>query len=106
MRFAEVTQEVEVARPTDKAISGLTPGRRYRNQARGGPVGDGMSRCYVICPLMSLPVSLFLKKSVSHKKTVYFLSPQKASAKKNLNQSISDISFIIYLFFSIFPSLL
>ncbi|XP_014636350.1 kinesin-like protein KIF23 isoform X7 [Diceros bicornis minor] len=40
MRFAEVTQEVEVARPVDKAICGLTPGRRYRNQARGGPVGD------------------------------------------------------------------
>ena len=52
----------------------------------------------------SLSVSLFLKKSVSHKKTVYFLSPRKTSAKKNLNQSISDISFIIYLFF-IFPSL-
>ncbi|KAK2501477.1 hypothetical protein MC885_015455 [Smutsia gigantea] len=40
MRFAEVTQEVEVARPADKAICGLTPGRRYRNHARGGPVGD------------------------------------------------------------------
>ncbi|XP_058429295.1 kinesin-like protein KIF23 isoform X5 [Marmota monax] len=40
MRFAEVTQEVEVARPVDKVICGLTPGRRYRNQARGGPVGD------------------------------------------------------------------
>ncbi|XP_040349042.1 kinesin-like protein KIF23 isoform X4 [Herpailurus yagouaroundi] len=40
MRFAEVTQEVEVARPVDRAICGLTPGRRYRNQARGGPVGD------------------------------------------------------------------
>ncbi|XP_049762009.1 kinesin-like protein KIF23 isoform X4 [Elephas maximus indicus] len=40
MRFAEVTQEVEVARPVDKAICGLTPGRRLRNQARGGPVGD------------------------------------------------------------------
>ncbi|XP_019297173.2 kinesin-like protein KIF23 isoform X6 [Panthera pardus] len=40
MRFAEVTQEVEVARPIDRAICGLTPGRRYRNQARGGPVGD------------------------------------------------------------------
>nr|XP_040131168.1 kinesin-like protein KIF23 isoform X6 [Ictidomys tridecemlineatus] len=40
MRFAEVTQEVEVARPIDKVICGLTPGRRYRNQARGGPVGD------------------------------------------------------------------
>ncbi|XP_073068182.1 kinesin-like protein KIF23 isoform X4 [Manis javanica] len=40
MRFAEVTQEVEVARPVDKAICGLTPGRRFRNQARAGPVGD------------------------------------------------------------------
>ncbi|XP_008069447.1 kinesin-like protein KIF23 [Carlito syrichta] len=39
MRFAEVTQEVEVARPVDKAICGLTPGRRYRNQARM-PVGE------------------------------------------------------------------
>ncbi|KAG8440817.1 hypothetical protein GDO86_006523 [Hymenochirus boettgeri] len=48
MRFAEMTQEVEVARPADKPICGLTPGRRYRNQAfkeeltrrleeRGGP---------------------------------------------------------------------
>ncbi|KAM6202746.1 kinesin-like protein KIF23 [Rhynchocyon petersi] len=40
MRFAEMTQEVEVARPVDKAICGLTPGRRFRNQARGGPVGE------------------------------------------------------------------
>uniref|UniRef100_A0A2K6SHQ3 Kinesin-like protein n=1 Tax=Saimiri boliviensis boliviensis TaxID=39432 RepID=A0A2K6SHQ3_SAIBB len=39
MRFAEVTQEVEVARPIDKVICGLTPGRRYRNQPRG-PIGD------------------------------------------------------------------
>ncbi|KAM5171024.1 kinesin-like protein KIF23 [Mantella aurantiaca] len=49
MRFAEMTQEVEVARPIDKPICGLTPGRRYRNMAfkdeltrrleeRGGPV--------------------------------------------------------------------
>uniref|UniRef100_A0A4W3ICR1 Kinesin-like protein n=1 Tax=Callorhinchus milii TaxID=7868 RepID=A0A4W3ICR1_CALMI len=28
MRFAEMTQEVEVARPVDKPICGLTPGRR------------------------------------------------------------------------------
>ncbi|XP_064013921.1 kinesin-like protein KIF23 isoform X2 [Pogoniulus pusillus] len=51
MRFAEMTQEVEVARPVDRALCGLTPGRRYRNQAfreelarklelRGGPI-DG-----------------------------------------------------------------
>ncbi|NWX38181.1 KIF23 protein, partial [Notiomystis cincta] len=50
MRFAEMTQEVEVARPVDRALCGLTPGRRLRNQAfreelsrklelRGGPVG-------------------------------------------------------------------
>ncbi|XP_063170082.1 kinesin-like protein KIF23 isoform X8 [Candoia aspera] len=53
MRFAEITQEVEVARPADKPLYGLTPGRRFKNQAfreelsrqleiRGGPVdGDG-----------------------------------------------------------------
>ncbi|NWV30055.1 KIF23 protein, partial [Origma solitaria] len=50
MRFAEMTQEVEVARPVDRPLCGLTPGRRFRNQAfreelsrklemRGGPVG-------------------------------------------------------------------
>uniref|UniRef100_A0A3Q0R9S1 Kinesin-like protein n=1 Tax=Amphilophus citrinellus TaxID=61819 RepID=A0A3Q0R9S1_AMPCI len=33
MRFAEMTQEVEVARPVDRPIYGFTPGRRYRNQA-------------------------------------------------------------------------
>ncbi|XP_005930492.1 kinesin-like protein KIF23 isoform X9 [Haplochromis burtoni] len=48
MRFAEMTQEVEVARPVDRPICGLAPGRRHRNQAfrdelsrrleeRGGP---------------------------------------------------------------------
>ncbi|NXK69270.1 KIF23 protein, partial [Sylvietta virens] len=52
MRFAEMTQEVEVARPMDRPLCGLTPGRRLRNQAfreelsrklelRGGPVGAG-----------------------------------------------------------------
>ncbi|KAJ6662927.1 hypothetical protein lerEdw1_011131 [Lerista edwardsae] len=51
MRFAEITQEVEVARPADKPLYGLTPGRRFKNQAfteelsrqleiRGGPI-DG-----------------------------------------------------------------
>nr|XP_056721738.1 kinesin-like protein KIF23 [Euleptes europaea] len=52
MRFAEITQEVEVARPFDKPLCGLTPGRRFKNQAfreelsrqleiRGGPIyGD------------------------------------------------------------------
>ncbi|NXB00868.1 KIF23 protein, partial [Cnemophilus loriae] len=52
MRFAEMTQEVEVARPVDRPLCGLTPGRRLRNQAfreelsrklelRGGPIGAG-----------------------------------------------------------------
>lgn len=52
MRFAEVTQEVEVARPVDRPICGFTPGRRHRNQAfkeelsrkleeRGGPIDKG-----------------------------------------------------------------
>ncbi|XP_014808270.1 PREDICTED: kinesin-like protein KIF23 isoform X3 [Calidris pugnax] len=51
MRFAEMTQEVEVTRPVDRPLCGLTPGRRFRNQAfqeelsrklelRGGPI-DG-----------------------------------------------------------------
>ncbi|RMB94188.1 hypothetical protein DUI87_28994 [Hirundo rustica rustica] len=33
MRFAEMTQEVEVSRPADRPLCGLTPGRRLRNQA-------------------------------------------------------------------------
>lgn len=52
MRFAEMTQEVEVARPVDRPICGFTPGRRHRNQAfkdelsrrleeRGGPAERG-----------------------------------------------------------------
>uniref|UniRef100_A0A673A4N3 Kinesin-like protein n=1 Tax=Sphaeramia orbicularis TaxID=375764 RepID=A0A673A4N3_9TELE len=42
MRFAEMTQEVEVARPMDRPICGFTPGRRHRNQERGGPVDRDM----------------------------------------------------------------
>ncbi|XP_034535875.1 kinesin-like protein KIF23 isoform X6 [Notolabrus celidotus] len=49
MRFAEMTQEVEIARPVDRPICGLAAGRRHRNQAfrdelsrrleeRGGPI--------------------------------------------------------------------
>lgn len=52
MRFAEMTQEVEVARPVDRPICGFTPGRRHRNRAfkeeltrkldeRGGPIDGG-----------------------------------------------------------------
>ncbi|XP_060889496.1 kinesin-like protein KIF23 isoform X5 [Labrus mixtus] len=48
MRFAEMTQEVEIARPVDRPICGLAAGRRHRNQVfrdelsrrleeRGGP---------------------------------------------------------------------
>uniref|UniRef100_A0A8C3P312 Kinesin-like protein n=1 Tax=Cyanoderma ruficeps TaxID=181631 RepID=A0A8C3P312_9PASS len=33
LRFAEMTQEVEVARPMDRPLCGLTPGRRLRHQA-------------------------------------------------------------------------
>ncbi|XP_039989627.1 kinesin-like protein KIF23 isoform X3 [Xiphias gladius] len=33
MRFAEMTQEVEVARPMDRPICGFTPGRRNRHHA-------------------------------------------------------------------------
>uniref|UniRef100_A0A672SPV8 Kinesin-like protein n=1 Tax=Sinocyclocheilus grahami TaxID=75366 RepID=A0A672SPV8_SINGR len=52
MRFAEMTQEVEVARPVDRPICGFAAGRRQRNQAfkeeltrrleeRGGPIDRG-----------------------------------------------------------------
>uniref|UniRef100_A0A667ZHS6 Kinesin-like protein n=1 Tax=Myripristis murdjan TaxID=586833 RepID=A0A667ZHS6_9TELE len=41
MRFAEMTQEVEVARPVDRPICGLAAGRRHRNQERGGPSTAG-----------------------------------------------------------------
>uniref|UniRef100_A0A4W3IIK2 Kinesin-like protein n=2 Tax=Callorhinchus milii TaxID=7868 RepID=A0A4W3IIK2_CALMI len=65
MRFAEMTQEVEVARPVDKPICGLTPGRRYRNQAfkeeltrklemRGGPI-NGVDPSVVEILLQSFP---------------------------------------------------
>jgi len=52
MRFAELTQEVEVARPADRPVCGLAAGRRQKNLAfkdepsrkldeRGGPVDRG-----------------------------------------------------------------
>uniref|UniRef100_A0A7N6BUB1 Kinesin-like protein n=1 Tax=Anabas testudineus TaxID=64144 RepID=A0A7N6BUB1_ANATE len=41
MRFAEMTQEVEVARPVDRPICGLAAGRRHRNQ-RGGPINENL----------------------------------------------------------------
>ncbi len=74
MRFAEMTQEVEVARPVDRPICGFAAGRRQRNQAfkeeltrrleeRGGPVDRGIFVC--VCELagyilkkMSCTVSL------------------------------------------------
>uniref|UniRef100_A0A3Q3VWM0 Kinesin-like protein n=1 Tax=Mola mola TaxID=94237 RepID=A0A3Q3VWM0_MOLML len=70
MRFAEMTQEVEVARPVDRPICGLTPGRRYRNQAfrdeltrrleeRGGPsnADDPVLLAQLIESLPALPPS-------------------------------------------------
>ncbi|KAM4677354.1 kinesin-like protein KIF23 isoform 6-T6 [Discoglossus pictus] len=67
MRFAEMTQEVEVARPIDKPICGLTPGRRYRNNAfkeelsrrleeRGGPVnGESDDQSVIEILIQSFP---------------------------------------------------
>ncbi|XP_051808547.1 kinesin-like protein KIF23 isoform X2 [Acanthochromis polyacanthus] len=70
MRFAEMTQEVEVARPVDRPICGFTPGRRHRNQAfkeelsrrleeRGGPVDRDVSSVmnYMVHSLPPLPSS-------------------------------------------------
>ncbi|XP_017547406.1 kinesin-like protein KIF23 isoform X3 [Pygocentrus nattereri] len=65
MRFAEMTQEVEVARPVDRPICGFAAGRRQRNQAfkeelsrrleeRGGPV-DGEPPSALSQLLQSLP---------------------------------------------------
>ncbi len=67
MRFAEMTQEVEVARPVDRPICGFAAGRRQRNQAfkeeltrrleeRGGPVDGG-----ILCVCVNLQVT-FSKK--------------------------------------------
>ncbi|XP_029008411.1 kinesin-like protein KIF23 isoform X2 [Betta splendens] len=70
MRFAEMTQEVEVARPVDRPICGFTPGRRHRNQAfkeelsrrleeRGGPVDKDVSSVlnHLVHSLPPLPSS-------------------------------------------------
>uniref|UniRef100_A0A674P0F9 Kinesin-like protein n=1 Tax=Takifugu rubripes TaxID=31033 RepID=A0A674P0F9_TAKRU len=56
MRFAEMTQEVEVARPVDRPICGLAAGRRHRNQ-RGGPINadDPIVLGQVIESLPALP---------------------------------------------------
>ncbi|XP_048887508.1 kinesin-like protein KIF23 isoform X3 [Brienomyrus brachyistius] len=65
MRFAEMTQEVEVARPVDRPICGFTAGRRQRNQAfkeelsrrleeRGGPI-NADSTSIISQLLQSLP---------------------------------------------------
>uniref|UniRef100_A0AAQ5Y9K7 Kinesin-like protein n=1 Tax=Amphiprion ocellaris TaxID=80972 RepID=A0AAQ5Y9K7_AMPOC len=58
MRFAEMTQEVEVARPVDRPICGFTPGRRHRNQ-RGGPVDRDVPSVinYMVHSLPPLPSS-------------------------------------------------
>ncbi|XP_078130277.1 kinesin-like protein KIF23 isoform X9 [Sander vitreus] len=73
MRFAEMTQEVEVARPVDRTICALAAGRRHRNRAfrdelshrleeQGGPIDDpallnqlmesipAMPRCELVDP--------------------------------------------------------
>uniref|UniRef100_A0A665UKE5 Kinesin-like protein n=1 Tax=Echeneis naucrates TaxID=173247 RepID=A0A665UKE5_ECHNA len=66
MRFAEMTQEVEVARPVDRPICGLAAGRRHRNQAfkeelsrrlaeRGGPINAGDDPVLVTQLTESLP---------------------------------------------------
>uniref|UniRef100_A0A8C8A186 Kinesin-like protein n=1 Tax=Oryzias sinensis TaxID=183150 RepID=A0A8C8A186_9TELE len=63
MRFAEMTQEVEVARPVDRAIYSLPAGRRHKNQAfkdelsrrlaeRGGPVNPGILAEIIVLPAL------------------------------------------------------
>uniref|UniRef100_A0A8D3BRY4 Kinesin-like protein n=1 Tax=Scophthalmus maximus TaxID=52904 RepID=A0A8D3BRY4_SCOMX len=66
MRFAEMTQEVEVARPVDRPICFLPAGRRHRNQAfrnefprrldeQGGPINDPVLLNQLIESLPALP---------------------------------------------------
>uniref|UniRef100_A0A673XGD5 Kinesin-like protein n=1 Tax=Salmo trutta TaxID=8032 RepID=A0A673XGD5_SALTR len=67
MRFAELTQEVEVARPVDRPICSLAAGRRHRNQAfrdelsrrqeerPGGPNNDGSVLNQLLDSLPALP---------------------------------------------------
>ncbi|XP_015273987.1 PREDICTED: kinesin-like protein KIF23 [Gekko japonicus] len=66
LRFAEITQEVEVARPLDKPLCGLTPGRRFKNQAfqeelsrqleiRGGPIEGDREQSVTEMLLQSIP---------------------------------------------------
>ncbi|XP_067827429.1 kinesin-like protein KIF23 isoform X7 [Heptranchias perlo] len=78
MRFAEMTQEVEIARPVDKPICGLTPGRRYRNQAfkeelmrklelRGGPTdGDPSVTEIFLQSFVPLPTVELMDASDEH----------------------------------------
>lgn len=66
MRFAEMTQEVEVARPVDRPICGLTAGRRHRNRVfrdemtrrmdeRGGSGSSGKPPSNLLyCPHLTL----------------------------------------------------
>lgn len=78
-----MTQEVEVARPVDKAICGLTPGRRFRNHVRGGPVGDGKACCWPL-PAGCL-VCVFFKEEKFPVRTGYILnilSFQEPSARQ------------------------
>lgn len=66
MRFAEMTQEVEVARPMDRPMCGFTPGRRHRNVAfkeelsrrleeRSRPPDSHRDICSVLGGMSSLP---------------------------------------------------
>lgn len=89
MRFAEMTQEVEVARPVDRPIYGLTPGRRHRNQAfreeltrrleeRGGPCCAGTKTDGRLLPIFS-----------------YFLCTRKCNIEKSVTVAIQlKVSFL------------
>uniref|UniRef100_A0A6Q2Z403 Kinesin-like protein n=1 Tax=Esox lucius TaxID=8010 RepID=A0A6Q2Z403_ESOLU len=68
MRFAELTQEVEVDRPADRPVCGFAAGRRHKNQAfkdelsrrleeRGGPVDADRTVLELLQNLPPLPPS-------------------------------------------------
>ncbi|XP_028823220.1 kinesin-like protein KIF23 isoform X4 [Denticeps clupeoides] len=100
MRFAEMTQEVEVARPVDRPICGFAAGRRQRNQAfkeelsrrleeRGGPLeGDPPATLnQLLLSLPPLPPCEILDASDDH--TLPRLM-EVLEARRRIRQALSE----------------
>lgn len=95
MRFAEMTQEVEVARPIDRPIYGLAAGRRHRARAfkdelsqrleeRGRPSSAGKSPS-------SAPLVLLSHAHMSDFKNVTQLFPLPVDDPALMNQLVESL---------------